>query len=372
MAESKKQDFRFEVALSFAGENRALARDIAVSLQDEIGNGKVFYDEWFEAELARPNLDSYVQHVYRNESRLVVVCIGAEYQRKPWTQLEWNAIQSLERDLRDPEVTARPRLRLLPLRVGDGDISGIMQSTVVPDIRKRPIEDVVRLIVDRLNRLRVDDGLALISDQQDKKTSIEPEVEPISEDSGEVFISYSWNQDGVNPLVDRLCTAITSNGYRVIRDKSSIELGDRISKFMDRVGDGACIVVVLSEPYLQSDNCMYELFRIYTNATLDDERFLKRVIPLAQSGVKLSRPIDRIQYAVYWKQMRDELESSFKEYGIEVFGTEDYKALRRMIEFAFHVSDMLAYMNDRCIPRNAEEIEADDFKLVIDLIRKAL
>lgn len=372
MTESKNDDFRFEVALSFAGENRDLARRIAIALQDEIGRGRVFYDEWFEAELARPNLDTYIQHLYRNDSRLVLVCVGEQYQSKPWTQLEWNAIQSLERELRDPQATARPRLRLLPVRIGDGDITGIMQSAIVPDIRNRPIEDVVRLIVDRLNRLRADDELPPISDVPDAEPSVEPENEQQPGESGEVFVSYSWNQDRMTPLVDRLCTAISSNGYRVVRDKTSIELGGRISQFMDRVGDGACVVVVLSESYLQSDNCMYELFRIYTNATLDNERFLKRVIPLVQTGVKLSRPIDRIQYAVHWKQMRNELESAFKEHGIEVLGAEDYKALRRMIEFSLHVSDMLAYMNDRCIPRDVEEVESDDFKVVIDLIHNAM
>lgn len=47
---------RFKVALSFTGERRDYISQVAELLAAELGKDKVFYDAWYKAELARPNL----------------------------------------------------------------------------------------------------------------------------------------------------------------------------------------------------------------------------------------------------------------------------------------------------------------------------
>ena len=48
-------EYQFEIAISFAGDNkRELVRKMAELLQEKVGKGKVFFDEWFEAEIAGP------------------------------------------------------------------------------------------------------------------------------------------------------------------------------------------------------------------------------------------------------------------------------------------------------------------------------
>src|SRR5262249_39560640 len=52
---------RFRVALSFPGENRAYVASVAAHLKSGLGDGRVFYDNDYVAELARPNLDLLLQ-----------------------------------------------------------------------------------------------------------------------------------------------------------------------------------------------------------------------------------------------------------------------------------------------------------------------
>lgn len=47
----------FPVAFSFAGEQRALVRSIARAVEERIGKGKVFLDEWYEHYLAGADAD---------------------------------------------------------------------------------------------------------------------------------------------------------------------------------------------------------------------------------------------------------------------------------------------------------------------------
>lgn len=144
------EKYRFEVALSFAGDNkRSYVREVARLLRDNLGDGKVFLDEWFEAEIAGLDAQLFFQKVFKSESRLVVVFVCGRYNEKPWTQDEWRAICSLERTLRDVAKANIRRLRLLPLRFEDGDIDGMFDTAVVSEVRSRSPEEVSRLILER-------------------------------------------------------------------------------------------------------------------------------------------------------------------------------------------------------------------------------
>jgi hypothetical protein len=48
----------------------------------------------------------------------------------------------------------RDKLRILPIRVGEGEVEGILFNTIVPDARTRPAVETARLIVNRLSLIR--------------------------------------------------------------------------------------------------------------------------------------------------------------------------------------------------------------------------
>ena len=88
---------RFEIALSFPGEYRDFVKAVADKLSGEVGRERVFYDAYYEAELARPNMDTYLQKLYHDQTELIVVFLCAEYEQKEWCGLEWRAVRDLLR-----------------------------------------------------------------------------------------------------------------------------------------------------------------------------------------------------------------------------------------------------------------------------------
>jgi hypothetical protein len=141
---------KFLVAFSFAGEQRDLVRSIAKAVEERLGEGTVFYDEWFEYYIAGDDADIRLQNVYSKRSVLVVPCVSERYGGKSWTRAEHKAIRALQLTLYGTS-DERSAFRVLPLRVGDGDVPGIFENTICPDVRKKMVGDVVELIVDRLN-----------------------------------------------------------------------------------------------------------------------------------------------------------------------------------------------------------------------------
>jgi hypothetical protein len=134
---------RFRVALSFPGERREFLARVAENLAERLGRDKVFYDRYYEAELARPNLDTYLQSIYHAQSDLIGVFFCADYERKEWCGLEWRAIRDLVKKGLGPAI--------MPFRFDDTPIPGIFSIDGYIDIGNRSAAEVASLVLHRLN-----------------------------------------------------------------------------------------------------------------------------------------------------------------------------------------------------------------------------
>jgi hypothetical protein len=139
---------RFRVALSFPGEYRTFVARVAKSLARQLGNERVFYDHYYEAELARPDLDTYLQQLYHDEAELIVVFLCAEYERKEWCGLEWRAIRDL---LKRKQASA-----IMPMRFDDTHVPGLFSIDGYVNLSNRKPGAVARLILQRLTILEAD------------------------------------------------------------------------------------------------------------------------------------------------------------------------------------------------------------------------
>jgi hypothetical protein len=131
---------RYDVALSFAGEDRVHARKLAELLRD---NGlSVFYDEYEQATLWGRNLYSHLSDVYQNKARYCLMFISSNYARKLWTKRERESAQA--------RAFRESREYILPLRLDDTALPGIEDTVGYIDLRNTSYEDVLRLLMKKL------------------------------------------------------------------------------------------------------------------------------------------------------------------------------------------------------------------------------
>lgn len=79
-------DETFDIALSFAGEDRAFAEYLHAALQDE--GHAVFYDLAEQHRFLGENVEEYLGPIYSSGCRYVVPVLGQLYGRKRWTLFE--------------------------------------------------------------------------------------------------------------------------------------------------------------------------------------------------------------------------------------------------------------------------------------------
>ncbi|WP_158660235.1 COR domain-containing protein [Niveispirillum cyanobacteriorum] len=166
----------------------------------------------------------------------------------------------------------------------------------------------------------------------------------------EWYVSYAW-KDAANPdleqPVDELCAEAAKRGIRIKRDRTDLGPGDgRISAFMDKIGAGERIVVVLSKKYLESPFCMHELHAIWRRSRTDDE-FINRVRLWAPGTVPIWNPKQRVGWNQHWfKEFNDLNDCLEPGQSPTLLGLDAYQRLLLMREFYAHAADILGTLAD--------------------------
>ena len=134
--------YKYDFGLSFAGEDRAYAEELAQLLKDE--RVKVFYDNDEEANLWGQNLYQKFQQIYGHDCRFFIPFVSKNYIEKRWPKHELNQAQA--RDFKsDVEY-------ILPLRLDDAELPGLNETTAYLDLRTKSIEEVSQLCLAKLVR----------------------------------------------------------------------------------------------------------------------------------------------------------------------------------------------------------------------------
>ena len=118
------------------------------------------------------------------------------------------------------------------------------------------------------------------------------EFTPPPSDTIPYCVSYAWNDES-KAMVDRLCEEANRRGKTVLRDLTGLGLGESISKFMQRLGSGDRVFVILSDKYLKSPYCMYELLEVWRNSKMADEEFRRRIRVFRLPDAKMLSPLER-------------------------------------------------------------------------------
>ena len=122
--------WQYDVALSYAGEDRVHARELATRIQT--AGYSIFYDE-FE-ELWGEDLSVKLHEVYGKQSRFCVILVSKHYLKKPWTNMERKAVLA--------RAMQQDTAYLLPIRLDDSELPGLTGVTAYKDLRQKTMEQI--------------------------------------------------------------------------------------------------------------------------------------------------------------------------------------------------------------------------------------
>ncbi len=174
----------------------------------------------------------------------------------------------------------------------------------------------------------------------------------------EVYVSYAWAPES-EAFVDQLGDVLNQEGIMLLRDKAEVRYKDSIHEFMQRIGQGDCVIVIISDKFLKSHYCMRELLEVERNASLR-----ARIFPVVLQDANIYDPVVLIDYIMYWEEQCNVLDAKLKMlkgHGLEALHEtlNHYAEIRRLFSgIVTLLSDMNTLSPDRHLQSGFKDLIA--------------
>jgi tetratricopeptide (TPR) repeat protein len=187
----------------------------------------------------------------------------------------------------------------------------------------------------------------------------------------QIFISYSWkDQDIANKIYHDLSMV----GFEVIKDNHTLKYTQDISDFMTKISVADYAVVVISESYLTSANCMIEMLQLKNTNEL-----WKKILPIVDEQLSLSSLTERARFIDYWQQRTADIKRALKDINPENI-PDSIKEMRIHEEITQNIDNFITKLKNilYCSPKELfdkfyrpifDKIGVEpDFEKIIELI----
>jgi TIR domain. len=178
-----------------------------------------------------------------------------------------------------------------------------------------------------------------------------------------IFISYSWTNKDIADIIDEDFSKL---GYPLTRDERDIRYKDSIKEFMQQIGKHDFVIMLISDSYLKSENCMYEVMEVirdreYKKKILmivladEDKKFYKNYEKLMAEepafnalkvGAEIYSSSGRIGYTEYWETCENEMIEQIARIQNDINKIQPLKEQKRINNISNNISDFLDGLRD--------------------------
>ena len=134
--------YQYKVAVSYAGEQRAVAEAIAKCIQHG-GGGPVFYDGYEKAALWGKDLYEHLTEIYQNKAEFCIIIASKEYVEKVWTTHERKSAQA--RALRE-----KGREYILPVDFDGTKVPGLLDTISYLEFSTEGVQGICNAFLEKV------------------------------------------------------------------------------------------------------------------------------------------------------------------------------------------------------------------------------
>lgn len=171
-----------------------------------------------------------------------------------------------------------------------------------------------------------------------------------------LFISYSWQ---TKALADRIANDLEVIGIIVIKDNKELDYTDNIPDFMRRIRSSDYALLLISDHFIKSKNCLYEVLELQK-----DDNYWDKVLPIVCEGTTIYSSLERVEYLKFWEQKTIELETALKSID-PINSTELYKDLKVFKDISYNLDRFLKQISES-LHFKPEEIFEKKYKPITD------
>nr|WP_249176121.1 TIR domain-containing protein [Bacillus paralicheniformis] len=174
--------------------------------------------------------------------------------------------------------------------------------------------------------------------------------------SKRVFLSYCQKDSCIADIVEEKIKKKILD-LEISRDIRDVEYKKSFSEFMHSIGDHDFVITIISDQYLKSRNCMYEMVE-----TMRDRNFIDKLfyIVIFEDDVKFYNDATNTQiaadiytlggqakYLKYWQSVEEELRELISELGDPLLLSNYTEELKIITKIKMEIQEFMKILRDR-------------------------
>jgi hypothetical protein len=178
-----------------------------------------------------------------------------------------------------------------------------------------------------------------------------------------IFLSYSHKDKEIAGRVD---TFFISKNIPLTRDVRDAMPYSSLKKFMDTIRDHDYVIMLISNAYLKSTNCMYEVIQF-----IQEKKYIEKTFPIIiDNKADIFKKEKHIDYIKFWQNKYEGFKNKINN--LENTGTaQSHVELDKIDKIQSNIGDFLNKIADlKCF--SLGELESTNYKTILDKISKTL
>jgi tetratricopeptide (TPR) repeat protein len=173
-----------------------------------------------------------------------------------------------------------------------------------------------------------------------------------------IFLSYSWSDMNIADQIEEDLSRLQLNLRRDVRD---LAYKNSISDFMESIRESDFAILLISDSYLRSKNCLKEVLHL-----LKDRNYEDKILPVIVKGTEIYSTAGRLTYTRHWLEEQENLKEVINTLPATSVVSEIYE-LKTVESITSQINDFLTYISDK---KNLtfEELKTESYSSILDCL----
>lgn len=186
-----------------------------------------------------------------------------------------------------------------------------------------------------------------------------PETEPgVIDESHEktLFLSYCQKDSDIANLIEGGLAPHINGKARISRDIRDVEYHESFKKFMQTIESHDFVIMIISDHYLKSGNCMFEVLEVIKDSQFqkklafivltdeDIQYYQEQNIP--SIGAKVYSLEGQTEYSLYWAKVEKELQDQIEALGDPTRAIHQIKEKRIVQRILLDLPEFMEFIKD--------------------------
>lgn len=203
----------------------------------------------------------------------------------------------------------------------------------------------------------------------------------MSTDKITIFLSYCSSDSIIADVVEESLYKEFGETIKISEYKKDVQYKQSFKEFMDTIQQHEFVLSIISDNYLKSQNCMYEIGEVLKNNQFKEQLLFlvlsqedRKFYPDIKEDIsaKIYEEESRIDYIIYWEEKYEKQNEKVKKIKgdiAKISSLENLKQVKKIYDY--DMPDFLKYLSD-VKGKSFTEFRKENFGDINEIIKKKL